>query len=87
MILWRGGFPPFKFGMTAAQVNALLDHPFGNVEPAGLPRASEYRTGEVRYFWAPISDLKQFRSFYDPVSSVSIRAWIMWFSCFTRIRL
>ena len=64
-----GGFPPFKFGMTAAQVNALLDHPFGNVEPAGLPRASEYRTGEVRYFWAPISDLKEFRSFYDPVSS------------------
>ncbi len=64
-----GGFPPFKFGMTPAQVNALLDHPFGNVEPTGLPRASEYRTGEVRYFWAPISDLKEFRSFYNPVSS------------------
>jgi len=60
---------PFKFGMTPEQVNAQLDHPFGTVAPSGLPRAREYRTGEVRYFWAPIADLARFRSFYDPVGS------------------
>ncbi len=63
------GFGRFKFGMSTAQVNALLDHRFGTIVPAQLPRAAEYRTGEVHYFWVAVADLPEFRNFYAPVAS------------------
>lgn len=59
------GFGRFKFGMSVAQVNALLDHPFGNVDRAHLPIAREYWTGEVRYFWVFVANAADFRSVYD----------------------
>ena len=62
------GFGRFTFGMSQAQVNAVLDHPFSAIDPSALPRAGEYWTGEVRYFWLPVSALADFRSLYDPVA-------------------
>jgi hypothetical protein len=56
------GFGRFRFGMSISQVNALLVRPF---DVSRLPRAREYRTGDVRYFWVPISNVTDFRSLYE----------------------
>jgi hypothetical protein len=55
--------------MSVAQVNALLDQPFAQTDPSHLPQAAEYWTGDVRYFWTPISALSDFRNFYSPITS------------------
>jgi hypothetical protein len=59
------GFGRFRFGMSTKEVNALLDRPFGSVDPARLPVAREYTTGDVRYFWLPISGSSEFRDFFN----------------------
>jgi hypothetical protein len=59
------GFGRFKFGMSTAEVNALFDPPFADVDPKTLPRAGEYLTGDVRYLWIPITKSPDFRDFYD----------------------
>ena len=51
--------------MSTTQVNALFAQPFGNVEFSTLPIAREYWTGEVRYFWAPIKNVDDFRNIHD----------------------
>jgi hypothetical protein len=63
------GYGRFKFGMSSAQVNGLLDHPFATIDPSQLPRAAEYWTGDVRYFWTPVAELTDFRDFYPPIAS------------------
>jgi tetratricopeptide (TPR) repeat protein len=59
------GFGRFKFGMSPAQVNALLPRPFALPPTSGLPRAREYRTGDVRYFWVALADLPDFQGLFD----------------------
>jgi hypothetical protein len=66
--IFSQGFGRYKFGMTTGQINAVLDHPFSTIDPSKLPRAAEYWTGEVRYFWIPISALSEFRQIYDPAT-------------------
>lgn len=48
------GLGPYNFGMTPANVNALLPHPFADSTLSSLPIASEYKSSEVRYFWVPL---------------------------------
>lgn len=44
------GLGHFHFGMTPEEVNRLLPRPFGSV--TSLPVASEFKSADVRYFWA-----------------------------------
>lgn len=59
------GFGRFKFLMSPAEVNALLVPPFGLGPWGELPRANEYRTGEVRYFWRPLAEMPDFQLLFD----------------------
>jgi hypothetical protein len=63
------GIGEFQFGMTVPEVNRRLRSPFGLSSPfddkalRALPRASEYSTGEVRYFWKKLQDEPNLRPF------------------------
>jgi hypothetical protein len=50
------GIGPFRFGMSPAQVDALLPRSFGGIDWQGLPVARGYKNADVRYFWAPLSE-------------------------------
>jgi hypothetical protein len=58
------GYGRIRFGMSPDQVNALLQRPFGSMAPSQLPRALEYRTGEVVYFWTPIVNIPELLKIY-----------------------
>jgi hypothetical protein len=47
----------FAFGQTYQNVNNELDSPFGIPSWESLPRAAEYGSTEVRYFWVPLTSL------------------------------
>jgi tetratricopeptide (TPR) repeat protein len=64
------GLGRFKFGMTPAQVNELAGHPF---DISQLPRAYEYATDDVRYFWLLISQIPDFQTFYQGASCLRNR--------------
>ena len=55
------GFGHFKFGMTPVQVNELAGNPY---DISQLPRAYEYTTDDVRYFWLLVSQVPDFQTFY-----------------------
>ena len=59
------GVGRFKFGMSSAQVNSLLNPPFVDADPLKYPRAREYSTGEVHYFWRSVAELDDFHKLYD----------------------
>jgi hypothetical protein len=65
------GFGRFKFGMTPAQVNELAGNPY-NISQ--LPRAYEYTTDDVRYFWLSVSQIPDFQAFYQSASCLRNRA-------------
>ena len=65
------GFGRFKFGMTPAQVNELAGNPY---DISQLPRAYEYTTDDVRYFWLLVSQVPDFQTFYQGASCLRNRA-------------
>ena len=65
------GFGRFKFGMTPAQVNELAGNPY---DISQLPRAYEYTTDDVRYFWLLVSQVPDFQTFYKGASCLRNRA-------------
>ena len=65
------GFGHFKFGMTPAQVNELAGNPY---DISQLPRAYEYTTDDVRYFWLLVSQVPDFQTFYKGASCLRNRA-------------
>src|SRR5208282_3298989 len=68
------GFGRFKFGMTPAQVNELAGNPYDVSQP--LPRAYEYTTDDVRYFWLSVSQIPDFQALYQSGSCFQNRpAW------------
>jgi hypothetical protein len=64
------GFGRFKFGMTPAQVNELAGSPY---DVSQLPRAYEYTTDDVRYFWLLVSNIPDFQAFYQSASCLRNR--------------
>jgi hypothetical protein len=65
------GFGRFKFGMTPAQVNELAGNPY---DISQLPRAYEYTTDDVRYFWLLVSEVPDFQTFYQGAPCLRNRA-------------
>jgi hypothetical protein len=47
----------FAWGQTYAEVNKLLDSHFSITSYDVLPRAAEYGSTDVRYFWVPLTGL------------------------------
>jgi hypothetical protein len=50
------GIGKFRFGMSLSEVNQLLHPPYPKVAFGDLPRADEWETGDVRYFWRSLQD-------------------------------
>ena len=65
------GFGRFKLGMTPVQVNELAGNPY---DISQLPRAYEYTTDDVRYFWLLVSQVPDFQTFYKGASCLRNRA-------------
>jgi tetratricopeptide (TPR) repeat protein len=65
---FAAGVGRFKFGTSPAEVNTLAGSSLTNQQLSGLPRAYEYTTGEVRYFWMPLANFAEFRDFYENTS-------------------
>ncbi|WP_349606852.1 caspase family protein [Cupriavidus sp. DF5525] len=47
----------FSFGQDYRDVNKSLDAPFSLPRYDGLPRAGEFGSDDVRYFWVPVTSL------------------------------
>jgi Novel STAND NTPase 1 len=65
------GFGRFRLGMTPVQVNELAGNPY---DISQLPRAYEYTTDDVRYFWLLVSQVPDFQTFYKGASCLRNRA-------------
>lgn len=71
------GFGRFKFGMTPAQVNELAGSPYNLSQP--LPRAYEYTTDDVRYFWLPFAKFPEFQALYPNQSGSCFQNHPAWY--------
>jgi tetratricopeptide (TPR) repeat protein len=62
---YGAGIGRFHFGMMIEEVNQLLQPPFNPESLNNLPKATEYHSAEVRYFWRYIRELPDFSTFVN----------------------
>jgi tetratricopeptide (TPR) repeat protein len=74
---YHDGIGPFRFGMTPQEINELLPIPFGKrIASDALPIASEYHTGEVRYFWRYFHQLPPFEFSQAELPCISGKSYV-----------
>ena len=71
------GIGNFKFGSSLTEINDLLSPPFNTANFGNLPRAGEYVTGDVRYFWRNLNQAPEFPSIYPWPSCVRDGGYVL----------
>jgi tetratricopeptide (TPR) repeat protein len=69
------GIGPYRFGMTIQDVNRLLQPPYAEDALKQLPRAWEYHSSKVIYFWRWLRELPDFNVFAKDAACLAAESY------------